>query len=701
MKKRFLTLAFLVVMVAALLTVSAFALTINDATTTGPIADSAITAGTAEWDANTATLTLTNATIEGDVYFSWSLSEATVKLVGQNTIIGDDPLYAECDLTIVGANRETDTLTVTSSFFYGIYTNDLLIEDCTLVVTAAEYDGISTNNDISIDNATVNISNTLDEGLDGDNVTITNGSTVTITNAGGEGLEADDGDLTITDSTVTITNVDEDGIEVEDGDLFITNSTVTISGTGDDGIWVDADFLYDDDTGMETYLSGGAMTVTNSTVNISDTEDDGIQLDYGTLQILDSSIVTLTDIETDALDVDDGDIIVTDSTVTITSSEGITSDAFDVGSISDEEGNYLSGGCIRITDSTVTITGMDDQGLDATNDVEITGSIIAIIDVNDGIDNGADLSIVDSSVTIQTVEDYGIYNDSDVTIVASDLLISDAYYGMDGLDMSVSNSTLEIWAKGDAGIRAWGDVIFTNVDFYITGVSGAATAYSFIIDEVVYGSVEPGAKISTLQVVTLFTEDIGDGRGLQTYVLNGAIACTISDLGVAPEQEFDFEFLPFLDEELPFNDIPERGELLEAIRYVYKSSLMVGTATDKFSPDATLTRAMIWTVLARAEGVNTAVNPGEAWYATAQTWAMHTGVSDGTNPEGAVTKLEMVTMLWRFMGCPGAAADVDVTGVPEWGVEALRWAVEQEMISADGWNQPATRGETALALYLA
>lgn len=54
---------------------------------------------------------------------------------------------------------------------------------------------------------------------------------------------------------------------------------------------------------------------------------------------------------------------------------------------------------------------------------------------------------------------------------------------------------------------------------------------------------------------------------------------------------------------------------------------MDGVSEGEFAPGATLTRAMVWTILARAEGVDT--GSGSSWYAAAQEWAAAKGVSDG------------------------------------------------------------------------
>ena len=62
-----------------------------------------------------------------------------------------------------------------------------------------------------------------------------------------------------------------------------------------------------------------------------------------------------------------------------------------------------------------------------------------------------------------------------------------------------------------------------------------------------------------------------------------------------------------------------------------------------FAPNDTLTRAMVWTIIARAEGVDT--SGGATWYAKAQDWVVGKGISDGTEPNAPITREQLVTML--------------------------------------------------------
>lgn len=134
----------------------------------------------------------------------------------------------------------------------------------------------------------------------------------------------------------------------------------------------------------------------------------------------------------------------------------------------------------------------------------------------------------------------------------------------------------------------------------------------------------------------------------------------------------------------PFYDVSAGAWYYDAVKYVWEHELMNGVSATQFSPNTTLNRAMIWTMLARLDGVNT--DGGASWYAKAQEWAMAEGVSDGTDPMGAVTREQLVTMLWRFKGEPTVdflltAKDADT--VSSWAYEAMRWAVAEGIIEGD------------------
>ena len=134
----------------------------------------------------------------------------------------------------------------------------------------------------------------------------------------------------------------------------------------------------------------------------------------------------------------------------------------------------------------------------------------------------------------------------------------------------------------------------------------------------------------------------------------------------------------------PFNDVSVLDWYYDAVKYVYDNELMNGTDVNQFSPNSPLTRAMVWAVLARIDGETIS---GDSWMTEAQAWAVESGVSDGTDPTGYVTREQLVTMLYRFAGEPAGAADTsgypDAASISDWAADAMAWAVKVGLIEGD------------------
>ena len=157
--------------------------------------------------------------------------------------------------------------------------------------------------------------------------------------------------------------------------------------------------------------------------------------------------------------------------------------------------------------------------------------------------------------------------------------------------------------------------------------------------------------------------------------------------------------------EMPFADVAEGDWFYDAVSYVYANGLMDGVSTTEFNPNGTMTRAMLWTILARIDGQTVT---GESWIETARAWAMAEGVSDGENANGLVTREQFATMLWRYAGSPAATGNgisvfTDAADVSDWAIGGLNWALEEGIVTGmgDGILAPqgtATRAQAAAML---
>lgn len=137
----------------------------------------------------------------------------------------------------------------------------------------------------------------------------------------------------------------------------------------------------------------------------------------------------------------------------------------------------------------------------------------------------------------------------------------------------------------------------------------------------------------------------------------------------------------------------------DAVAFATARDLFNGTSATTFSPNSPMTRAMVVTVLARYDGVNT--DGGSTWYAKGVEWAMSKGVSDGTNPTADISREQLVTMLWRYVGEPGAGANLngytDSASVSSYATNAMRWAVENGVIKGRTSTTLAPKGQATRA----
>ena len=169
-----------------------------------------------------------------------------------------------------------------------------------------------------------------------------------------------------------------------------------------------------------------------------------------------------------------------------------------------------------------------------------------------------------------------------------------------------------------------------------------------------------------------------------------------------------------------FIDIAPDAWYKDAVQYAYDNGLMTGVSDTEFAPEATTTRAMIVSILARLEGVTTAEAAGFAdvddndWYATAVNWAANVGVVNGYEdntfrPNTAITREQLAAILMNYAAYKGedvsARASLDnYTDQPStWAQEAMQWAVAEGLISGVTADtlQPqgaATRAQVAAIL---
>lgn len=167
-----------------------------------------------------------------------------------------------------------------------------------------------------------------------------------------------------------------------------------------------------------------------------------------------------------------------------------------------------------------------------------------------------------------------------------------------------------------------------------------------------------------------------------------------------------------------FTDVAANAWYADAVEYVRDNGLMSGTSTTTFSPDGTMTRAMLATTLYREAG-SPAVTGADtfsdtqtgAWYEDAVLWASQEGVVSGYGnglfgTNDPVSREQIATILWRYTGSPSTSAGqdfADETAISAYASAAVDWARANGIVNGMEGNRfapqlSATRAQVATIL---
>ena len=173
-----------------------------------------------------------------------------------------------------------------------------------------------------------------------------------------------------------------------------------------------------------------------------------------------------------------------------------------------------------------------------------------------------------------------------------------------------------------------------------------------------------------------------------------------------------------------FTDIKESDWYYATVKYVSENGIMNGVESDKFVPASSLTRAMLVTILYRADGSPRSSSDSKFsdveitdWYGAAVIWASENGIVNGISetefaPNNAITREQIATILYRY----ASAKKYDVTQggmavkeysdyetISSWAKEAMQWAVNAKLINGKTETtvnplDNATRAEAATVI---
>ena len=309
-----------------------------------------------------------------------------------------------------------------------------------------------------------------------------------------------------------------------------------------------------------------------------------------------------------------------------------------------------------------------------------------------------DKELLDESIKAVLVTDDGGGKTS-YTYFAS---MDEAIQAAEGTDGSVSNPK----ANGEK-VRVTLHSGFDRADTFVHAEPGTSFKLPSLSNEGYYVNTGwwDGSTFYAVGESYTVPSGVGDSVTLKAaWSYNGPVTPVIPVTPSAPAQ------LPFNPDagKTKFTDVAGNAWYTSAVNYAVDKGLMNGTGDNKFSPEADTTRGMIVTILARLDGKNTSGTP---WYQAGQRWAMEYEISDGMNMTGAITREQLVTMLFRYAVKNGLEAVTlsenltqftDASDISAWAVSAMQWAVGQGLIQgSNGQLRPqanASRAEVATIL---
>lgn len=334
-----------------------------------------------------------------------------------------------------------------------------------------------------------------------------------------------------------------------------------------------------------------------------------------------------------------------------------------------------------------------------------------------GTDVTADSFVIvtsDSGATVGALTHDG--NVWSFTITAEDGVTSRTY--------TVTVSFTEAPKSNDAGVRSItvaGIKAKTSVnnEYTVTVPYGTnVTASSFVI--ITNHARATVGALTHIKNVWYFTVTAEDGVTTASYTVTVTTAALPTPIKPAVDNT-----KPASDSKpkLPFTDVSTSDWFYSDVMFVYENGLFSGTDSRSFSPNASMTRAMLVTVLYRLEGEPVGTGSSSfsdvrsgSYYEKAVAWAAANGIVTGTgstsfSPDAKVTREQLAAILYRYAQYKkldtdaGAKLDSfsDAGNVSGYASEALSWAVSEGLINgASGRLMPkgdATRAQVAAILH--
>ena len=271
-------------------------------------------------------------------------------------------------------------------------------------------------------------------------------------------------------------------------------------------------------------------------------------------------------------------------------------------------------------------------------------------------------------------------------------------------DVTIPNGALDTLSQGGGTLN----VVTEQVE---QGIALTLTAGGKAVENVPGGVTlsVPAANAGPGTVAVLVHEDGTRETLRKSIVEDGKVNIPLSGSAT----------VEIVDNSKSFADVPSTNWAADAVAFASAHELFSGTSATTFSPDQSMSRGMLATVLYSLEGRPDQDGTGEfsdvssgAWYADSIAWATENGIASGYGngqfgPNDSITREQFVVMLWKYAGSPEtnsqALAFTDADQASGYALKALRWAVETGILSGytDGRLAPegtATRAQAAQML---
>ena len=339
---------------------------------------------------------------------------------------------------------------------------------------------------------------------------------------------------------------------------------------------------------------------------------------------------------------------------------------------------------------------------DGSTTTTVTGSNGTITETTKNPDGSKEVVETKKDGTVTTTTTDSVGNETKVVEKAD----GSAETTVSNIDGSSSVTTVREDGTVEASVKLPAKVIEDAVDSDavvalpmpaapVTADASAAASVTVALPAGRSARVEIPVENVTAGIVAVLVKADGTEQVVKTStVTENGVAVTVSD----------GDTVKIVDNSKDFTDVSSTYWAADAIAFATSHELFAGTTTTTFTPGAPMTRVMIVTVLARYASDDSSLVIG---YAEGQQWAVETGISDGSNMSGTVTRQQMAAMLYRYAGSPAVTGSLagfpDAASVSDYATDAMIWAVENGFITGmtDGTLNPyglATRAQVATIL---